>query len=47
MIQEVDELKGTQEYQEMLDEIEFSEKQLHIIEVQTMKLKDMIVKPKE
>ncbi|WP_429957971.1 replication initiation factor domain-containing protein [Enterococcus sp. AZ196] len=47
MIQEVDELKGTQEYQEMLDEIEFSEKQLHIIEVQTMKLKDMIVEPKE
>ena len=47
MIQEVDELKGTQEYQEMLDEIEFSEKQLHIIEVQTMDIKEMIVEPKE
>ncbi|MFB8450027.1 replication initiation factor domain-containing protein [Enterococcus thailandicus] len=42
MIQEVDEIKGTQEYQEIIDEVEFSDKQLHIIEVQTTAIEDMI-----
>ncbi|VTQ74403.1 putative DNA relaxase [Enterococcus hirae] len=42
VIQEIDEIKGTQEFQEIIDEIELSEKHQHVIEVQTTNIKDMI-----
>lgn len=42
IIQEIDEIKGTQEFQEIIDEIELSEKQQHVIEVQTTPILEMI-----
>lgn len=42
VILEIDKIKGTEELQEILDEIELSNKHLHVIEAQTTDIKDMI-----
>jgi phage replication initiation protein len=42
VILEIDKIKGTEELQEILDEIELSDKHLHVIEAQTTDIKDMI-----